>query len=494
MRHQYKLDPEELEYFELVNRAVLSNPFSAERDRIDKEIAGRLPGNDRIEQIDAAIREVSSRLEFLRQQGHLDVSSYTGADRQALERSLAFDVFYRYADDLDKLIQDQLAQGEKPLVVKFAADMLADMEAGGISPPAAVRYLEYIFQFRRAYFFIYRGLIGRSPCMRRLRERLWNNVFTMDRDIYERHLHDRMEDFSTLILGETGTGKGTVAAAIGQSGFIPFNSDTNCFAESFTRSFIELNLSQFPETLIESELFGHRKGAFTGATYDHAGVFSRCSRHGAIFLDEIGDVSQPIQIKLLKVLEERQFSPVGSHDTLRFKGRVIAATNRPLENIVRHKILREDFLYRMCSDVIVVPPLRHRIEEDPRELDDLLAHTVARIIGHPSEDLVRLTREIIAAELSPGYRWPGNVRELGQCIRQILLNRSYQSIHGDVTGDAGFLHAEQDRQKDLDARGLLQQHCHRLYCEYGTYGEVARRTRLDRRTVKKYILSWEERR
>jgi len=494
MDPSFVLDPEEREYFTLVNRAVLSNPFSDERDQIDKEIAGRLPGNDRVEQIDAAIREVSSRLTLLRKKGRLDVSRYAGADRQALERSLAFDVFYRYVDDLDQLIEDQIAQGEKPLKVAFADDMLGDMQAGGISRAAAVRYLEYSFQFRRAYFFIYRGLIGRSVGMRRLRERLWNNVFTLDMDSYDRHLRDRMEDFSTLILGETGTGKGTVAAAIGQSGFIPFNSQTGRFAESFTRSFIELNLSQFPETLIESELFGHRKGAFTGATYNHEGVFSRCSRHGAIFLDEIGEVSQPIQIKLLKVLEERQFSPVGSHDVFRFEGRIIAATNRPLEDIMRHKILREDFLYRMCSDVIIVPPLRQRIEEDPRELDDLLAHTVARIIGRPSDELEQRARKVIAADLRADYRWPGNVRELGQCIRQILLNGTYRSIHRDVPGDAPSSSENKKKRLDLDARGLLQQHCHRLYREFGTYGEVARRTRLDRRTVKKYILSWEDRR
>jgi len=370
MDSSFVLDPEEREYFTLVNRAVLSNPFSAERDRIDKEIAGRLPGNDRIEQIDAAIREVSSRLKILRQKGRLDVGRYAGEDRRIMERSLAFDVFYSYVDELDKHIQDQIARGAKPLVVTFANDMLEDMQVGGISRAAAIRYLEYSFQFRRAYFFVYRGLIECSVGMRRLRERLWNNVFTSDTDIYDRHLRDRMEDFSTLILGETGTGKGTVAAAIGQSGFIPFNDQTRCFAESFTRSFIELNLSQFPETLIESELFGHRKGAFTGATYNHEGVFSRCSRYGAIFLDEIGEVSQPIQIKLLKVLEDRQFSPVGSHDVSRFEGRIIAATNRPLEDIVSRKILRDDFLYRMCSDVIIVPPLRQRIEEDPRELED----------------------------------------------------------------------------------------------------------------------------
>jgi transcriptional regulator with PAS, ATPase and Fis domain len=101
-------------------------------------------------------------------------------------------------------------------------------------------------------------------------------------------------------------------------------------------------------------LFGHKRGAFTGAIDAHEGVFSRCSAHGAIFLDEIGDVSRPVQIKLLQVLQERTFSPVGSREKLRFRGRVIAATHQPLDDLRDRKIFRDDFFYRLCSDVIVV--------------------------------------------------------------------------------------------------------------------------------------------
>ena len=163
-----------------------------------------------------------------------------------------------------------------------------------------------------------------------------------------------------------------MSIALGRSGFIPFDARKGCFAESFTRNFIAINLSQYPESLLESELFGHKKGAFTGAIENHEGIFSRCTPHGSIFLDEIGDVSVPVQIKLLQVLQERHFVPLGSHEAKRFKGRVIAATNRPLAEL-RDGRMRDDFYYRLCSDVIEVPALRQRIAESAGELEQLVA-------------------------------------------------------------------------------------------------------------------------
>ena len=324
--------------------------------------------------------------------------------------------------------------------------------------------------------------------MKQLRLSLWNNVFTHDIRLYERHLWNRMEDFSTLLLGETGTGKGAAAAAIGRSGFIPFDEKKNGFKESFMRSFTAINLSQFPEGLVESELFGHRKGAFTGAVEAHEGVFARCSPHGAIFLDEIGDVPVPIQIKLLKVLQDREFSPVGSHEKRRFHGRVIAASNKSIDELRRARLFRDDFFYRLCSDVITVPPLRQRLAEEPGELSDLIAVVVRRTVGEEAQELTEFVRDVIRkTSVGSRYAWPGNVRELEQCVRRILLTRTYDGDRQSTPRDAQSRMVEGLLAGRLNARELLAGYCALLHGRHGTYEEVARRTGLDRRTARKYV-------
>jgi DNA-binding NtrC family response regulator len=341
---------------------------------------------------------------------------------------------------------------------------------------------------RRAYFFIERALVGQSASMRRLRQSLWNNVFTYDIRVYERCLVSRMEDFSTILLGETGTGKGTAAAAIGRSAFIPYLPDKGTFAESFTRTFLSINLSQYPASLIESELFGHEKGAFTGAIAAHPGILSQCSPHGAIFLDEIGEVSIPVQIKLLRVLEDRHFSPVGSHERKRFEGRVIAATNRPLAELRAEGAFRDDFYFRLCSDVLVMPPLRERLAERPEELAELLAHVLVRMAGEDALSLLDGVRAAIVADVGPGYGWPGNVRELEQGVRRTLMTRRYVPDEAVQAKDPAAQLGEAISRERLDARQVVESYCAVLYARHGTYESVARITKLDRRTVKRAIL------
>jgi len=490
MKKKSRLKPEEREFFSLVSRAVFTNPFTDDRVALDLKITG-LPSHvtegKRIEKL----REVvAARVAQLEAKDRAEISRFAGHDLLLVETSFLFDFFHQFLEKFDQFIQEQIDAGNTPLKVSFARDAFGHLKKRGFTNADMRRYFELVFQLRRAYFFIDRCLVGCSAGMKELRRKLWNNVFTHDLNLYNIHLWDRMEDFSTLLLGETGTGKGTAAAAIGRSGFIPYDESKGCFVESFTRTFVSLNLSQFPENLIESELFGHKKGAFTGAVEDYEGIFDRCSPHGSIFLDEIGEVSIPVQIKLLQVLQERDFSPVGSHDMHRFNGRVIAATNRPLRDLRRRGRMRDDFYYRLCSDILTVPPLRERIKQDPAELDDLLTLLVERMLGKSSPEVVDMVRDVIQHKLGKHYPWPGNVRELEQCVRAVLLNQHYEGEKQIQTPDLRTQLVEGIQNGTVEAQRLLAGYCYMLYRRHGTYEAVARRANLDRRTVKKYVDEW----
>lgn len=216
-------------------------------------------------------------------------------------------------------------------------------------------------------------------------------------------------------------------------------------------------------------------------------MLARCSPNGAFFLDEIGEVSVPVQIKLLQVLQERTFCPVGSHEPRRFRGRVVAATNRQLEALRARGLFRDDFFYRLSSDVIQVPALRQRLQESPGELRQLLEHAVANLVGESTPELVDMVEAAIHRSVGDDYSWPGNVRELEQAVRRILLTGTYAGsappkgkglVERLVTG----IEAE-----TLDADALLAGYCALLYESTGNYEAVARQTNLDRRTAKKYV-------
>jgi len=482
-----KLDVKDREFFEVVSETAFCNPFIERRAQLDSKIVGRSVEPFSEEHLDEMTKTISGRVRKLEEQGLADVRRYAAPDRDLMQTVFLFQIYHECYRNFDQLILDQVKLGAQSAPVKFASEALSQMRRHGIGPAEAIRFFGIFYQLRRAFHFVVRGLIGRSPCMQEFRRHLWNNVFTQDVRLYERYLWNRMEDFSTLLLGETGTGKGAAAAAIGRSGYIPFDEKAGRFTESFMRSFISLNLSQFPESLIESELFGHRKGAFTGAVEAHEGVLARCSPHGAIFLDEIGEVSVPVQIKLLQVLQERIFSPVGSHEQVRFRGRVVAATNRQLEALRARGLFRDDFFYRLSSDVIHVPALRQRLQEAPGELRQLLGHAVTVLVGEPTPEVVDMVEAAIQRNVGNAYSWPGNVRELEQAVRRILLTGDYAGSAPPKGKDLVERLIMGIEAETLDADGLLAGYCALLYENTGNYEAVARQTNLDRRTVKKYV-------
>ena len=209
-------------------------------------------------------------------------------------------------------------------------------------------------------------------------------------------------DLTVLILGETGTGKGLVARAI------------HGLSARKEGPFIQVNCGALPEGLVESELFGHEKGAFTGAVSRKLGKVE-LAEGGTLFLDEIGDLAWSAQVKLLRLLEERTFERVGGTETLRADVRVLAATNRELEQMVREGGFRGDLYFRLRAFPVWVPPLRERREDIPL----LAAYFLARMASHLSKAVEGFTSEALSA--LQAYAWPGNVRELEHVVQWTVV-------------------------------------------------------------------------
>ena len=483
-----RLKASEREFFVALGRVVYGNPFSDERAQVIQRLVPGATSAELVLDQEALRRMVEPRLRPYTDANELQ--RLNSEDRLHVQNAFLYVCYHHHLPQIDDLIAREVARQETPSTERIARSVIVELAQCGIDEDAATRYFAVFYQLRRAFLFIVRPLSGASEPMRQLRRALWDNIFTHDMVVYRDRLWNRLEDFSTLLLGETGTGKGEAAAGIGRSGFIPYLRDKRRFADSFGDSFIAINLSQFPETLIESELFGHRKGSFTGAIDHHAGVFERCNAHGALFLDEIGEVSSPVQIKLLRVLQDRTFTPLGSHEAKRFGGRVIAATNRPWAELRAEGRFRDDFYYRLCSDVIQMPTLRQRIAERPSELEDLVRVLVTRIAGEEHAELVSIALEALHRDLPRDYAWPGNVRELEQAVRRILLTGRYKSDLGGTAVNREQQFSDLARTGQLSAKDLLGRYCALLYRQLGTYAEVAARTGLDRRTARKYIVDY----
>lgn len=230
------------------------------------------------------------------------------------------------------------------------------------------------------------NMVGKTPAMRQ--------VFSTVRQVAK-------WDTTVLIRGESGTGKELIANAI------HYNSPRS------NQSFVRLNCAALPENLLESELFGHEKGAFTGAVRQRKGRFEQADG-GTIFLDEIGEISPLFQAKLLRVLQEGEFERVGGNETLHVDVRVVTATNKNLEQQVLDGEFREDLYYRLNVMPIEVPPLRERVEDI-----DALASFLLEKIGEKQHRKLRISEGAI--RLLMAHSWPGNVRELENCLEQAAV-------------------------------------------------------------------------
>jgi formate hydrogenlyase transcriptional activator len=220
-------------------------------------------------------------------------------------------------------------------------------------------------------------------------------------------------DSTVLVQGETGTGKELIARAI-------HNLSARC-----GRSFVKLNCAAIPLDLLESDLFGHEKGAFTGAIAQKIGRFELADR-GTLFLDEVGDIPPALQPKLLRVLQEQEFERLGSTHTHHVDVRLVAATNRDLPDMVRRGEFRIDLFYRLNVFPILVPPLRERREDIPA----LVAHSVERFSRRIGKRIEHIPLDTMSALSS--YEWPGNVRELQNLIERAMILSNDGVLHNPL--------------------------------------------------------------
>ena len=495
------IQPDERSVAEAISRLAYCNPFLGERIELERRILGDeftsfyavWHPRDDVEDDNPNVLKIAERATALAEdlRSRLGKCEKPDKDEIALYQDVCLYVlYYRYHLRFFEMITKQTdpeAKRSTPFFTDFRKDFERLLGMAKVRLPesqTAEHVFACVFQLRRAFHYTFRAIAGGSLPAARLRSEVWQSVFTHDLRLFQRVLFERMGEVTTLITGPSGAGKELVARAIGHSRYIPFDARSRSFRESFDESFYPLNLPALSPTLIESELFGHRRGSFTGAVADRKGWLELCPPLGTVFLDEIGEVDPTIQVKLLRVLETRTFQQLGSSDELRFHGKVLAATNRDLDTEMAAGRFRQDLYYRLCADRIEAPSLRARIADSPDELATLVRFLVQRLVGSEPGDLTRSTVDWINSNLGPDYAWPGNVRELSQCVSNFIIHRNYQPVARARSGSVRERLSQDFLGAGLTADEMLSRYCTLVYARTGSYLAAAKALGLDRRTVK----------
>lgn len=491
------LSAAERRFADVIRRLEYMNPFGPERIALEREALGdQFVQDDPVWSLRTNQPEPRANVvllgkqteEILARLGPVRGGTLAESEAQLYVALVQYALFYRYASRFADVLGSR-SDGRFSKVA-FYPDFLRDwenwIERPGVAaamPGAPAHFFACIFQVRRAFRYIFTHLIGGSAAMARLRAAVWQSIFTHDMRRYQRALFDRMGDIATLIIGPTGTGKELVARAVALSRYVRFDPRRQAFEGNAAPACWAVNLSAVSANLIEAELFGHRRGAFTGADEDRKGWLETCGPRDSIFLDEIGELAPALQIKLLRVLQTRAFQRVGETEERRFEGKILAATHRDLADQMHTGHFRADLYYRLCADVIRTPILAEQIRQQPGELENLVRHVAQKIAGDEAESLVRDVLDFIDRQLGPDYPWAGNIRELEQCVRSVLVRNDYHPAtippehpreHFWTAIAAGAWSADE----------LLAHYCTWLYAQTENLEECARRLDIDRRTVK----------
>lgn len=512
-QNSFQLPPDTRQLLELISEINEANPFGPDRSQWQARVLDEptssvplLPSNR--EERDKANQRVNamlgSCLDEVRDAVRKHAHTMSPDDKETYRNAVWIWTYYKFIQDFDRHREAAERDPDRELEVgdelyeRFITSLSGYLLLGDgpgnradrlrMNDGDAADLFAFYFQLRRGWHGILKRIVGISPSAAELRMSIWVAIFTRRLLWSYQYLKDRMADFSTLILGDSGTGKDLVAEIIGTSQFIPYLPAKDRFAVNFINGYHPVNLSSLTPTLIESELFGHTRGAFTGATSARKGHLEGCSPHGALFLDEIGDLSGEIQVKLLRVLQSREFYPSGGGKAKRFHGRILSATNRDIPTLVAEGGMREDFLYRIGTNVIRVPTLSRRLSEEPEEASTLLQHVLGKVLGGVDEKVFEELERKIQALVESGYPWPGNVREFEQCVRTLLIASEYDPLIPAGEPAKGFkgLLARMERS-DATLQDVLTEYCKHTLNVTGSYQAAAERLEADWRTVKKHV-------
>ena len=485
-----------------LSHLAYSNPFLPERMECEREALGAdfqtfgsvwsLQGE--FENANPNVVKIVARAQALAEAARERLTRLSGSSPEDLalfEDVAIFLLYHQYVEKFfTEIKKSDGGDGRMAFYKNFRYDAERFLKPMGAAVPLVEipHFFACFYQLARAFYHIFHLIAGGSTAAAKLRAAAWQSVFTHDMRRYRRGLFAKMSDMTTLVTGPSGTGKDLVAKSIGFSRYIPFDETAMKFANGFAADYFAVNIPSLSATLIESELFGHARGAFTGAAGDHKGWLEQTTPLGSVFLDEIGDLDINLQTKLLRVLQSREFHRVGESAPRRFEGKIIAATNRDLAKEISRGQFRQDLYFRLCSDVIRTPSLAELLGGSADELRNVVAFAARGIAGEREADAVaEESFAWIEKNLGLGYAWPGNFRELEQCLRNLVIRKHY------VPATTAELAPREALAQDmlagaLTADELLRCYAALVHAETGNLQETARRLDLDWRTVKAKIL------
>lgn len=490
---------EQLDYLlSQIHALTFVNPFSSERSAIETAILEKLgKSTSSITEDTPFTTSVRQLLPWLKT---AEAALNTHCETKPLPQhwlepvaSLAFfTLYHEVAASLDRLIQkgpDDERQNRQ-LFKKIQEGVATRHRLIKDAPEQLWNHPDHLFacfyQIRRAYYHIHHEIVGESRPIQALRMRIWESVFTKDMMSYQQWMHETVGRFPTLVLGPSGSGKEIVSRAIGLSRFIPYDSRTAQFKAAPKQSFFPVNLSALSESLIESELFGHRKGAFTGAIKDRDGIFANAGNYGTVFLDEIGEVGSATQVKLLRLLQSGEYQAIGDNTPAHYSGKIIAATHKDLAAEMEAGRFREDFFYRLCGDQVSTVALHEILQDRPAELGTSIRYICTKLFGAAGADtLCPQILDTLQKQIPKGYTWPGNFRELEQAVRNIIVRGEYLPV---ATTSKQTRSIEQIYQNtELDLPQWNQLYAKKAYENIGSYRQAAQRLGIDQRTLKKWV-------